>query len=83
MGWQHFREECRVANAGGRTGKLGVPLARPDYYNAPGRLAVFRQQFGSATHQPAMDPATFATELGIILRAFGRGLVQWWSLPGS
>ena len=43
-----------------------------DYYNSPGRLAVFRRQFESATRQPEMDPATFATELDILAeRGFG------------
>ena len=32
-----------------------------DYYNSPGRLAVFRRQFESAARRPGMDPATFAT----------------------
>ena len=32
-----------------------------DYYNFPGRLAVFRRRFESATRRPEMDPATFAT----------------------
>ena len=39
------------------------------YYNTPGRLAVFRPQFENAHRRP--DPATFATELGILaLRGF-------------
>ena len=43
-----------------------------DYYNSPGRLAVFRRRFESATRQPEMDPATFATELEILaVRGFG------------
>ena len=43
-----------------------------DYYNAPGRLAVFRWQFGNETRRPGMDPATLATELGILeARGFG------------
>ena len=32
-----------------------------DYYDSPGRLAVFRRQVESATRRPGMDPATFAT----------------------
>ena len=43
-----------------------------DYYNSPGRLAVFWRQFESATRRPGMDPATFATELEILaMRGFG------------
>ena len=36
-----------------------------DYYNSPGRLAVIRQRFESASRRSGMDPATFATELWI------------------
>ena len=32
-----------------------------DYCNSPGRLAVFRRWFESATRRQEMDPATFAT----------------------
>ena len=44
-----------------------------DYYNSPGRLAMFRQRFESASHRPGADLATFATELGIILAVRGFG----------
>ena len=37
-----------------------------EYYNTPLRLAAFRRQFENACHRPGMDPATFATELGIL-----------------
>ena len=41
------------------------------YYKTPGRLAVFRQQFENAHRRPGSDPATFATELGMLaLRGF-------------
>ena len=41
------------------------------YYQTPGRLAVFRRQFENAHCRPGSDPATFATELGILaLREF-------------
>ena len=36
------------------------------YYRSPGRLAVLRRRFDSAFHRPGLDPATFATELGIL-----------------
>ena len=36
------------------------------YYQSPGRLAVLRRRFESAFHRPGLDPATFATELGIL-----------------
>ena len=37
-----------------------------EYYNCTGRLAVFRRRFESASRRPGVDPATFATELGIL-----------------
>ena len=41
------------------------------YYNTPERLAVFRRRFENAHRRPWSDPATFATELGILaLRGF-------------
>ena len=41
------------------------------YYNTPGRLAVFCRRFENAHRRPGSDPATFATELGILaLRGF-------------
>ena len=41
------------------------------YYNTLGRLAVIRQQFENARRRPGLDPATVATELGILaLRGF-------------
>ena len=36
------------------------------YYQSPGRLAVLRRRFKSAFRRPGLDPATFATELGIL-----------------
>ena len=43
-----------------------------EYYNSPGRLAVFRRRFESAIRRPGVDPATFGTELGILaVRGFG------------
>ena len=41
------------------------------YYQSPGRLAVLRRRFESAFRRPGLDPATFATELGILaIRGF-------------
>ena len=37
-----------------------------DYFNSPGRLAAVRRRFESASCRPGVDPATFATELGIL-----------------
>ena len=36
------------------------------YYHSPSRLADLRRRFESAFHQPGLDPATFATDLGIL-----------------
>ena len=36
------------------------------YYQSAGRLAVLRRRFESAFRRPGLDPATFATELGIL-----------------
>ena len=36
------------------------------YYQSPGRLAALRRRFKSAFRQPGLDPATFATDLGIL-----------------
>ena len=37
-----------------------------DYFNSPGRLVAVRRQFESVIRRPAVDPAIFATELGIL-----------------
>ena len=37
-----------------------------EFYNSPGRLAVFRRRFDSACRRPGVDPATFVTKLGIL-----------------
>ena len=37
-----------------------------EYYNSPGRLAVFRRQFDNACRRPGVNPTTFTTELGIL-----------------
>ena len=43
----------------------GLSQGLSDYYNSPGRLE-------SAIRRPGMDPATFATELGVLaVRGFG------------
>ena len=50
----------------------GLSQGLSEYYNLPGRLGVFRRQFESATRRTGMDPATFATELEIlVVRGFG------------
>ena len=48
-------------------GKLGgISNGISEYYNSPGRLAVFWRRFESVIRRPGVDPATFATELGIL-----------------
>ena len=42
-----------------------------EYYNSPGRLVVVQRRFESASRRSGVDPATFATELGILaMRGF-------------
>ena len=36
------------------------------YYQSPGRLAGLRRRFERAFRQPGLDPATFATDLGML-----------------
>ena len=44
----------------------GLLQGLSNYYNSPGRLAVFRRKFESVTCRTGVDPATFATELEIL-----------------
>ena len=42
------------------------------YYQSPGRLAGLRRQFSDAFRHPGLDPATFATDLGMLaIQGFG------------
>ena len=41
-----------------------------EYYNSPGRLAVFRRKFDSVVCRDGEDPAAFTTELEILVRGF-------------
>ena len=42
------------------------------YYQSPGRLAGLRRRFESVFRQPGLDPATFATDLGMLaIQGFG------------
>ena len=36
------------------------------YYQSPGRLAGLRRRFANASRQPGLDPATYATNLGML-----------------
>ena len=80
--------DLMVGVSGNSTGEaLNVALLMPEeergkweglsnglskYYNSPGRLAVFRRRFEKVIRRPGVDPATFATELGILaVRGFG------------
>ena len=43
-----------------------------EYYNLPGRLAIFRRKFDNVNRRDGEDPASFATELEILaVRGFG------------
>ena len=47
------------------------------YYQSPGRLAGLRRQFENASRHPGLDPATFATDLGMLaLQGFGYMMQQ-------
>ena len=49
------------------------------YYQSPGRLAGLRRRFESAFRQPGLDPATFATDLGMLaIQGFGDMREQAW-----
>ena len=42
------------------------------YYQSPGRLAGLRRRFSNAFRHPGLDPATFATDLGMLaIQGFG------------
>ena len=57
---------------GERANREGLSQGLSNYYNSPGRLAVFRRKFESVTRRSGMDPATFAMELEILaVRGFG------------
>ena len=61
-----------VPRFGERANWEGLSQGLSGDYNSPGRLAVFRRQFESVTRRTGMDPATFATELDIlVVRGFG------------
>ena len=44
----------------------GLSKALSEYYNSPGRLAIFRRKFDNVSRQDGEDPASFATELEIL-----------------
>ena len=50
----------------------GLSKALSEYYNSPGRLAIFRRNFDNVSRRDGEDPASFATELEILtVRGFG------------
>ena len=54
---------------GSWTGLVGGLAA---YYQSPGRLVGLRRRFESVFRQPGLDPATFATDLGMLaIQGFG------------
>ena len=42
----------------------GLSEVLSEYYNSPGRLAIFRRKFGSVVRRNEEDPAAFATDSG-------------------
>ena len=51
---------------GKHTTREGLLLGLSEYYNYPGRLAVFRRKFESVARRDGEDPAAFAMELEIL-----------------
>ena len=51
---------------GERANREALSQGLSNYYCSPGRLAVFRRKFESATCRTGADPATFTTELEIL-----------------
>ena len=50
----------------------GLMCGLSAYYQSPGGLAGLRRRFESVFRQPGLDPATFATDLGILaIQGFG------------
>ena len=57
---------------GERANREGLSQGLSNYYNSPGRLAVFRIKFESVIQRTGVDPATFAMELEILaVQGFG------------
>ena len=65
--------ECGSPSDEGEAGVMGgLVSGLSAYYQSPGRLAGLRRRFESAFHQPGWDPATFATDLGMLaIQGFG------------
>ena len=51
---------------GERANREGLLQGLSNYYNSPGRLAVFRRKLERITHRTGVDPDTYATELEIL-----------------
>ena len=60
--------------------RKGLSQGLSNYYNSPGRLAVFRRKFESVNRQTGADPAMFAMELEILAV---RDLGIWVHAPGT
>ena len=55
-----------------RDSPKGLSKALSEYYNLPGRLAIFIRKFDSVSRRDWEDPASFATELKILaVQGFG------------
>ena len=70
-GWRGVEDSCLLMPDRIRERWKDLVDELSAYYNTPERLAVIRRQFENARRRPGLDPATFATELGILaLRGF-------------
>ena len=68
-GAEGWYQHIHIVQAIDRTGLVEGLAA---YYQSPGRLAGLRRRFESAFRQPGFDPATFATDLGMLaIQGFG------------
>ena len=80
-GWS-MTMACRLIDAGQiRECWKDLVTGLSEYYTTPRRLAVFRRQFENACRRLGVDPATFATELGILaVRGFANMNGKAWDL---
>ena len=54
--------QCGYPDAGGPAPE-GLSKALSEYYNSPGRLAIFRRKFDNVSRRDGEDLASFAMEL--------------------
>ena len=73
------RGDCGVTAVYTQESWTGLVDGLAAYYQSPGRLAALRKRFSDAFRQPGLDPATYATNLGMLeIQGFGdlRGQIR-------